>query len=239
MKGYTHQVKNEDDYAFGRVEGVDASFKDLCEVCGRIRGLEAERALKLLEQFSAGDLPVLYKSRNKRLGHRKQLGGQRGRYPKKAATIVLKLLNSVVANAKGKGLIEPYIVEHASANKKYSYPRLASKGRRARQAYELARVEMILREKEEAKRERKEKPKEEKKPEVKEKPEVKKEEPKKEVKEKETQKEVEKKKVAKVEEKVEEKKLEKKAVSEKEQGKMKEIQRKKEKIADVKKKGEL
>jgi len=148
MKGYSYQIKeNYENYAAARVEGVDASYKDLAEVCGRIRELPAERAVFLLEKFETGELPVLYKSHNTKLGHRRELGGKKGRYPKKAAGIVLKVLRSAFANAQSKGLVEPYILVHASANKKNIFPRMASKGRRNRSNYETSRIEIILREK--------------------------------------------------------------------------------------------
>ena len=171
MDGYSYIIKeNEDSYAKARVEDVDASFKDLAEVCGRVNNLTAERAFELLNDFSTGEKPVLYKSHNKRLGHRKELMGQKGRYPKKSAAIVLKLLRSVVANAMGKGMIEPYIIVHASANKKRTYPRTNPKGRRGRSDYETARVEIVIREKEIVKKEKKKKPEknaEEEKPKIK------------------------------------------------------------------------
>lgn len=155
MKGYSYQIKeNYESYAAARVEGVDASYKDLTEVCGRIRELPVERAVFLLEKFETGELPVLYKSHNKRLGHRRELGGKKGRYPKKAAGLVLKVLRSALANAQSKGLIEPYILVHASANKKNIYPRMSSKGRRNTSNYETARIEIILREKDIVKKEK-------------------------------------------------------------------------------------
>ncbi|MBN2478182.1 50S ribosomal protein L22 [Candidatus Micrarchaeota archaeon] len=167
MKSYSFDLKNEENYAKARLEGVDASFKDLCEVCGRVRGLRTETAVSLLEKFSTGELPVLYKSHNKRLGHRREIGGKKGRYPEKSAKIVLKLLKSAIANAEVKGLLGPFIIEHASANKKHTYPRLASKGRRARSDYETSRVEIIIKELESKSKKQAEKPKETKKAEAK------------------------------------------------------------------------
>jgi large subunit ribosomal protein L22 len=180
MEGYS--TKFDDNCANARLEGVDASYKDLSQVCGRIRGKDASWAYEFLEKAAQAKIPILYKRHNKRLGHRRELGGKKGRYPKKAAMIVLKVLKSAVANGVVKGLGETYTILGANANKKYSYPRMAPKGRRARSYYELARVEIIVRSREE------EVPKgvevtppkgEEKKPEVKaaeKKPEVKKEE---------------------------------------------------------------
>lgn len=212
MKGYSYTIReNHESYAMARVEGIDASFKDLSEICGRMNNVSTERALELLEKFSAGELPVLYKSHNTKIGTRRELGGKKGRYPRKASKIVLNLLKSAIANAMGKGMIEPYLIVHLSANKKRTFPRLNPKGRRGRSDYETARVEIVIREKEIVKKEPKKKEKEtEKKEEMKkpkEKEQVKeegkpKEEVKKETKKKEPEKKTEsKKEVKKVEKK--------------------------------------
>jgi large subunit ribosomal protein L22 len=146
MEGYSTTIA--ENFASARLEGVDASYKDLAQVCGRIRNKDAAWAMEFLERASKQEIPILYKSHNKRLGHRKELGGKKGRYPQKAAKIVMKVLQSAVANGIVKGFGESYTVHTATANKKFSYPRMAPKGRRARSYYELARVEVILRPKE-------------------------------------------------------------------------------------------
>jgi len=143
MKGYSFDFKPE-DFASARLEGVDASYKDLSEVCGRIRRKDAAWARTFLERAAAGEIPVLFKRHNKKLGHRRELGGKKGRYPWKAAGIVLKVLNSAVANGLAKGFGEGYIVQSANANKKFTYPRMAAKGRTARSYFELARIEIVL-----------------------------------------------------------------------------------------------
>jgi len=203
MKGYSIEFSPE-ECASARIEGVNASYKDLAEVCGRIRGKDASWAQEFLEKVANGEAAVLYKRRNKRLGHRRELGGKKGRYPKKAAKIILKALRSAVFNGITKGLGEKYRIIAASANKKNSYPRVASKGGWMRSDYETARIEIVVKgletvpkgvevrppkkaEKkpaEAAKEKPKEAPKEvkkpeEKKPEAKKEPEKPKEEPKK------------------------------------------------------------
>jgi large subunit ribosomal protein L22 len=149
MKGYSCSFEKE-SCASARLEGVDASYKDLSEVCGRIRRKDASWARAFLESAAEAEIPVLYKHHNKRLGHRRELGGRKGRYPWKAAGIVLKVLNSAIANGMTKGLGEGYTVLVATANKKASYPRMAPKGRTARSYYELARIEIVLKSKGEA-----------------------------------------------------------------------------------------
>jgi len=144
MKGYSIEF-SPDECAFARVEGVDASYKDLCEICGRIRGKRSDWALSFLDRVAAGESPVLYKKFAKKIGHRRELGGKKGRYPKKAAKVVLKLLKSAIANGVSRGLGEKYKIVGASANKKAEFPRVAPRGGWMRSNYELARVEMVLR----------------------------------------------------------------------------------------------
>lgn len=165
---YSWKPDDDEFVANARVEGVDASFKDLVEVCGNIRRKKAADALFFLEKAADGKAAVLYKSSNKHLGHRKELGGKKGRYPKKAAKIVLAVLKNALNNAAQKGLLqENLFVAHACANKKFNYPRLQAKGRRTRHDYATARVEIVLIEKGEKKKEEAKEPKKMEKPEQK------------------------------------------------------------------------
>jgi ribosomal protein L22 len=205
MKGYSSKIP--ENCASARLEGVNASYKDLAEVCGRIKNKKSSWAVSFLESAAKGEVPVLFRSRNKRLGHRRELRGRKGRYPKKAAGIVLKVLQSAMANGRVKGLGEDFKVLVASANKKDVYPRLASKGRWSRSNLETSRVEIILQGSEIPKGvevtppKKPEKKPEEKKPEAK-KPEAKKEKPKEKKEEKKPEaKKPEKKPEAKKEEK--------------------------------------
>jgi len=142
MKGYSSKIP--EDCASARIEGVNASYKDLAQVCGRIRNKKSEWALSFLEKASKAEVPVLYRTHNKRLGHRRELKGRKGRYPKKAAAVVLKLLNSAIANGRVKGLGDDYKIIVASANKLDVYPRIAPRGRWARSNYVTSRVEIII-----------------------------------------------------------------------------------------------
>jgi len=200
MKGYSSDIS--ENCASARLEGVNASYKDLAQVCGTIRSKKTEWALAFLEKAAEGKAAVRYKTHNTRIGHRRELGGKKGRYPQKAAKIVLKVLRSAIANGKTKGLGETYTIRVATANKKDIYPRLASKGRWARSFLETSRVEIILQgeeipkgvtvtppkkpekpEEKPKKEEKKAEKKEEKKAEAKEKPKEEKEAEKKEEKE--------------------------------------------------------
>lgn len=142
MKGYSSEVP--ENCARARIEGVNASYKDLSEVCGSIRNKKTDWAVSFLEKVSEGEMPVLYRRHNRNLGHRRELGGRKGRYPEKAAKIVLKALQSAIANGKTLGLGENYTILAVSANKKQIFPRMAPKGRQARSFLETSRVEIVL-----------------------------------------------------------------------------------------------
>lgn len=142
MKSYTSNIP--DNCACARLEGVNASYKDLAQVCGSIRKKKAGWAITFLEEAAEMKKAVPYKGHNKRLGHRRELGGRKGRYPQKAVKIVLKVLRSAIANGKVLGLGEDYTIIAASANKKNIYPRVAAKGRWARSFLETSRVEIVL-----------------------------------------------------------------------------------------------
>jgi large subunit ribosomal protein L22 len=153
----------KDMFAVSRAEDVEASYRDLSQVCGRITNKSAKWAVEFLELAAEGAVPVLFKRHNKKLGHRRELGGRKGRYPMKSAKAVLKTLKSAIANATVKGLGEELIVVHAAANGKFVYPRLSPKGKRFRQNYGVSRIEIVVKEKvestPESRKERKEKAK--------------------------------------------------------------------------------
>lgn len=125
------------------IEGVNASYKDLVEIARFIRYKKVAKAKELLEKVITGEVFVPYKRYNRKMGHRKK--GVKGRYPKKEAKIMLKLLNSCIANAKQKGIEEDKLkIIHVAANKKAIYYRIQPKGRPYRNRYVLARAEIIL-----------------------------------------------------------------------------------------------
>jgi len=144
--GYSYKPNENEKIAKAQQHDVDASYKDLSEVCMNIKGRETSGAIKLLEKVSRGEAPIPFKKFSKHLGHRRELGGRKGRYPKKSAKIVLQVLRNAIANAQHKGLGNKLVVKHASANKQNIYPRLAPKGRQVRSNYETSRVEIVLQE---------------------------------------------------------------------------------------------
>ena len=151
--GYSMELPKGGDARFARAQqhGIDASFKDLGAVCSNINGLPAEKAESLLVKVSKGEFPIWFKKHSKKMGHRGEIGGKKGRYPKKCAKIVLGVLRNAVANANSKGLLGELKVVNAAANKQDTYPRVAPRGRWRRSNYVSARVEIVLKEIAEAK----------------------------------------------------------------------------------------
>ena len=59
---YTYNIGNEADFAKARIEDVNASYKDLTEVCHNIRRRPAEMAVQILEDAKAKKRPIKYRS---------------------------------------------------------------------------------------------------------------------------------------------------------------------------------
>jgi len=144
MPEFGYCWKPEGKHAKAMGIDINASYKDLSQVCAAIRKKSVDDARALLEKAGRGEAAIPFRRFNKKLGHRRELGGKKGRWPRKASQEVLKVLESAAANASFKGLGEPLIVAHACANKMNTLPRLQSKGRRIRSDLETAKVEIVL-----------------------------------------------------------------------------------------------
>ncbi|VVB99132.1 50S ribosomal protein L22 [uncultured archaeon] len=131
--------------ARARITGVNASWKDLCNVCRNVRGWDSDDALEFLDQASRKEKAILFTRHNTGKGHRRQLGGKKGGFPVKSVKIVLEVLKNAVANANRLGLSHVKVA-HIMANKENTFPRMSPKGRRIRHDYETAFVEIVLEE---------------------------------------------------------------------------------------------
>ncbi len=119
--GYVHRFANG---AKAQVHDVDASYKDLTEICRAIRGKSAPKARRILEDAIAMTKAIPYRDSRKGVGHRSDLGGLKGRYPIKECKIMRDLLINAVANAKSKGLdVENLFVAGATANRVTTFAR--------------------------------------------------------------------------------------------------------------------
>ena len=101
MKGYT-ATADPDTSAKAIGKEMPISPKFTREICGLVRGMKVNNAIRTLEGVIALETPVPLKRYNKRVSHKQGVGP--GRYPKKAAAAVLGVIKSAVANAEYKGL---------------------------------------------------------------------------------------------------------------------------------------
>ncbi len=128
MLRYSINISKE-DIALAQGKDIDASYKDLTQVCSEIRYMKVGDAVALLERVENMEAAVPFTRFNKRLGSRHELGGKKGAYPVKAASETMKVLVNAIANAANKGMdIEALYVVHASANKTHIERRRPSKG---------------------------------------------------------------------------------------------------------------
>jgi len=120
--------RDRSEIVFAHMKDINASYKDLCNVCDSIRYKSVPEALEILDSVKEG-VPILFRRHNKGMGSRHELGGKKGRYPIKCASIVRKALANASANASNKGL-EPEVmfVVHATANKTTINRRYPPKG---------------------------------------------------------------------------------------------------------------
>jgi large subunit ribosomal protein L22 len=72
------------------------------EICGMIRGMRVDVAVKVLEEIIDIKRPVPLKRFNKRVSHKPGVGP--GRYPQKTARAILGVVKSASSNAEYKGL---------------------------------------------------------------------------------------------------------------------------------------
>ncbi len=143
---YAYQPKKENPRtARARLTGINASFKDLSEVCRNVRGKPTDWALEFLEDAKEGKKAIYFVRHCKGKGHRRELGGKKGGWPVKSIKYVLEVLQSAAANANRLNLGETRVA-HIIANKQETFPRMSPKGRRIRHDFETAFVEIVLEE---------------------------------------------------------------------------------------------
>ena len=102
---YSIQGLDPDRTAIASGRDLRVSHKAAREICHYVRGMRLEKAKDVLQEVVALKRPVPYRRHKKKVAHRKGVEGfDAGRYPKKAAEAILKILDQVEANAEFKGL---------------------------------------------------------------------------------------------------------------------------------------
>jgi len=120
------------------------STRHTIEICSFIRGKNLQKAKEILEKAIKLEKPIPFTKFNKGIGHKPGMGP--GRYPVKASTDVLMLLNSVESNAQFKGLNTSKLtithIKATTASKAWHY------GRQRRRKMKRTNIEIIIGEKE-------------------------------------------------------------------------------------------
>lgn len=107
MPSWKYSVKGLDPDRTAIASGRDLriSPKAAREICHYVKGMRLDKAKEALQEVVELKRPVPYRRHKKKVAHRRGAEGfDAGRFPQKAAGEVLKLLDSVEANAEFKGL---------------------------------------------------------------------------------------------------------------------------------------
>jgi large subunit ribosomal protein L22 len=124
------------------------SPKSAREVCVSIKGMKLDQAKDFLEQVTKKRKAVAFRRHKKHIPHRKGLNKiAAGRYPIKAATKILKLLENAEANAMYKGLDTDYLkISHASSCRGVKIKRYIERamGRATPYFETLCHIEIVL-----------------------------------------------------------------------------------------------
>jgi len=117
---YRFSFKEKEGEKLGKAQlhDLNCSYKDLSQVLGAIRRKPIGEARVILNEAIDLKKAIRFRKFSGRLGHRSELGGQKGKYPKKECKFALELLQNAVSNAIVKGLDESaLVVKHGAAYK--------------------------------------------------------------------------------------------------------------------------
>ncbi len=107
MPNWGYSITGLDPDRTAKTSGRDLriSPKHAREVCQTIRHMHLEEARLFLQDVIAMKRPVPYRRHKKEVPHKAGIEGwYAGRYPVKAARVILGLLDGIEANATAKGL---------------------------------------------------------------------------------------------------------------------------------------
>jgi large subunit ribosomal protein L22 len=97
--------EEEEKYVKASLREAPISPKHAVEIAREIRGMYVDNARRFLEDVASMKRPVPFKRYKKKVPHRRGLNKwYAGRYPVKAASFFIKLLDNLVNNAEDKGL---------------------------------------------------------------------------------------------------------------------------------------
>ncbi|NPB02056.1 MAG: 50S ribosomal protein L22 [Methanopyri archaeon] len=111
---------DEDRTAKAFIRELRISPKHAREICRAIRGMPLDRAKEFLRRVIRQEEAVPFRKHKKKVPHRRQIrpGWDAGRFPRKAAEHILRVLEHAEANAEQKGLdTDRLYIKHIAAHK--------------------------------------------------------------------------------------------------------------------------
>lgn len=140
---YTFKGYDKDNMARVLGRALPISFKQSVEICSMMRNRDLSYAKDILSKVIEHKKAVPFRRFRHNIGHKTKIGP--GRYPEKASNEILKLINSVEANAQFKGLnTSNLVITHINANEAGKVMRAGRK--RSRRA-KRTNVEIVIQEK--------------------------------------------------------------------------------------------
>ena len=146
---------DEERSAKAMVWDAPISYKKIVELARVIRGMKLEEARKFLERVAAGEEPIPVRRYARKQAHHRGLAARYkwpiGRYPVKAARILLKLLENAANNAEVKGLdTEKLRIVHIAVHKGRVLKRWMPRafGRSAPRFKKYSHIEIVVAEEE-------------------------------------------------------------------------------------------
>jgi len=141
--------EERENIALARGKELDISPKHAVEICHAIRGRRVEPAKNYLQRVVDQKDAVPFRRYNGKVGHRRGKGFGPGRYPQKAAAVILKLLTQAEANAGFLELdSENLRIVHIAASRGAITPGWMSRarGRTTASNHETLNVEVMVQE---------------------------------------------------------------------------------------------
>ncbi|AEH06747.1 50S ribosomal protein L22 [Methanothermococcus okinawensis] len=134
--------------AMGRALRI--SRKHAVEICREINGMKLNDAIAYLNRVIELKQVVPFKRHGKDVPHRKgKYGWTAGRFPQKASSEILKVLDNAKKNAEYKGLnTDKLRIKHISSNKGFTIKRYMPRafGRASPKFQETVHIQVILEE---------------------------------------------------------------------------------------------
>ncbi len=151
MKGYTYRAESGLSVARARGVEVPISPKKTYEILNAIRGLPVDRATTILEEAIALRHAIPFRRYNQETAHHTGTGP--GRYAKKVAANILKVLENARENAEYEGMDADRLFIKVAASsrgriRKASMPR--AHGRATAWNEQTTHIEIVLAERKEA-----------------------------------------------------------------------------------------